>query len=366
MTGPTSIDAEQLDPYMAPGPGGTEPMVWRSPRQAPFAVTGFAWLADDGVYRRLPVEPHWPLRPEVDRLANATAGGQIRFRTDSSRIAVRVRLAGPPNMNHMPATGQCGFDVYVGEDGGTYWGVTRPVLGETEYESTLFTTPLRDSRTIGVNFPLYQGVVDVEIGLDPDAGLEAAPALPRPGRLVVYGTSITQGGCASRPGMAYPAILSRRLGIETLNLGFSGNGRGEPELAHLLAHIDNVSTFVLDYESNVPLVEDLRTTLTDFIPILRQRHRQVPIIVVAKTQRINERYDPAARATRIAKRDVQAEIVARHRDNGDDRIAFLDLGEHDFTEGSVDGVHPTDLGFVQLADLIEPVVRQWLDEAAQV
>src|SRR5690606_269350 len=103
----------------------------------------------------------------------------------------------------------------------------------------------------------------------------------RPGRLVVYGTSITQGGCASRPGMAYPSILARRLGIETLNLGFSGNGRGEPEVAHILAQLENVSCFILDYESNVPVAEDLRTTLTAFIPILRERHPDVPIIVIS-------------------------------------------------------------------------------------
>ena len=357
----TAINADQLDPYMAPGPGETDPMAWLSPQQHPFVIDGFGWLAVEGVYRRLPVSPQWPIRPEVDRLANATAGGQIRFRTDSTRVAVRVKLAGPANMNHMPATGQCGFDIYVGDDGGSYWGVARPVLDSTEYQSTFFTAPSPQMRTIALNFPLYQGVVEVQVGLDPDSAVEAAPAHPRSGRLVIYGTSITQGGCASRPGMAYPAILARRLGIETLNLGFSGNGKGEPEVARILAQLDDVSCFVLDYESNVPLVEDMRSTLIDFIPILRERHPDVPIVVINKTQRINERYDPASRETRIAKRDAQAEVVAGYQQAGDARLEFLDLGGHDLTEGSVDGVHHTDLGFVQLADLVEPTVRRWLD-----
>lgn len=356
-----AINADQLDPYMAESPDDGGPMAWLSPRQDPFRIDGFCWLERDGRYRRMPVTPDWPLRPEVDHLADATAGGQIRFRTDSGRVAVRVKLAGPPNMNHMAATGQCGFDVYVGEFGDArYWGTARPTLDSDEYSATFFTTPNRTMRTIALNFPLYQGVAEVEIGLDPDAAVEAPPAHQRPGKVVVYGTSITQGGCATRPGMAYPAILARRLGMEVVNLGFSGNGRGEPEVARTLAQLDDVACFVLDYESNVREVEDLRTTLGDFITILRERHAEVPIIVTCKTQRIQEQYDPDALENRLAKRAVQAEIVDARRQAGDTRIEFLDLGGHDLTEGSVDGVHPSDLGFLQLADLVEPALRRWI------
>ncbi|HIT76748.1 MAG TPA: SGNH/GDSL hydrolase family protein [Candidatus Avipropionibacterium avicola] len=337
------------------------PLEWHSPRQDPFALIGFCWFDQDEVYRRLPVEPDWPLPAAVERLANNTAGGQIRFRTDSTRVAVRVTLSGAPSMNHMPATGQCGFDVYVGDWGDQqYWGTAKPSLGKTEYEATFFTTPEPQSRTITLNFPLYQGVEKVEVGLDSGATTEAAPDFELPGRLVVYGTSITQGGCASRPGTAYPAELSRRLAIETVNLGFSGSGKGEQEVARTIAQIDDVSCFVLDYESNVATAADMKRTLSRFIPILRERHPQVPIVVVSKTPRIEERFDPDALADRLAKRKAQADVVTRLQRGGDEWLEFLDLGEHDLTASSVDGVHLTDGGFTQLADLVEPSVRRWV------
>lgn len=364
-TPPAAASPRPVDtrpPDGADGPqAADESLAWFSPAEAPFRLVGFCWFDQDRVHRRLPVEPDWPLPDAVDRLADHTAGGQIRFRTDSTRVAVRVRLSGPPGMNHMPATGQCGFDVYVGDFGDQqYWGTARPTLDETEYEAVFFATPEPQTRTVALNFPLYQGVEQVLVGLDADASVEAAPDFERPGRLVVYGTSITQGGCASRPGAAYPAELSRRLAIETVNLGFSGSGKGEPEVARTIAQIDEVACFVLDYESNVATAGDMRRTLRRFIPILRERHPEVPIVVASKTARIPERYDPDALADRLAKRKAQADVVARLQRAGDDRLEFLDLGDHDLSASSVDGTHLTDGGFVQLADLIEPSVRRWL------
>lgn len=358
----TAINAERLDPNMAPAPDGEgSELAWLSPREAPFAITGLCWLARDRVYRRLPVEPDWPLPPAVDSLAGATAGGQIRFRTDSTTVAVRVRLAGPANMNHMPATGQCGIDAYVGDVGDQqYWGTARPVLGEVEYAAVVFRTGESAMRSVTLNLPLYQGVVEVRVGVDADATLEPHP--PYGGdRVVIYGTSITQGGCASRPGMAYPAILGRRIDREFVNLGFSGNGKGEPEVARTIAQIDDVACFVLDYEANSGPLETYRETLAGFIPILRERHPDTPILVVSKAAFVRERRDPAYAAERVERRDAQAAIVAGLRAAGDDRVHFLDMGGVDVADGSVDGVHPTDLGFVQLADAIEPELRRLLD-----
>ena len=356
----TAVNPAQLDPLMGPSPDDGGDLAWISPRREPFHLAGFAWLAQDGVYRRLPVHPEWPIRPEVDRLADATAGGQIRFRTDSSAIAVRVTLAGPPNMNHMAATGQCGFDGYVGDCGDQHYaGTARPTLGSDRYEQIVFRTPSRQMRTITLDFPLYQGVTEVLVGLDPDAAIDAPPDYAG-GRVVVYGTSITQGGCAARPGMAYTNILSRRIPREFVNLGFSGNGRGEPEVARVIAQLDGVDCFVLDYETNVPDLETLRTTLTDFIPILRERHPLVPILVLTKPQFVQEHYDPKKAAQRRERRDVQAGIVERYRNEGDANLHFLDMLDDGFDDCTVDGSHPTDLGFLRMADRLEPVVADLL------
>ncbi|MFW6598616.1 SGNH/GDSL hydrolase family protein [Propionibacteriaceae bacterium Y2011] len=356
-----AINANELDPYMAAAPGSERELAWLSPRNAPFEVDGLGWYATEGIYRRLPVNPDWPLPEAVDRLADATAGGQLRFRTDSAVLAVKVELAGPPNMNHMPATGQCGVDAYVGEWGAQrYWGTARPVLDSSDYTAIVFDVDASEMRTVTLNLPLYQGVREVLIGVDPGAQVAAPPPFTAPGRIVVYGTSITQGGCATRPGMAWPGIVSRRLGQEVLNLGFSGNGKGEPEVARTLAQLDDVACFVLDYETNVAEAEDLRTTLTDFIPILRERHPETPILVVSKPAFHREAHAERHRQARMARRDIQREIVERHRAAGDRHVHFLDQGDLDIAEGTVDGVHPSDLGFVQLADSIEPALREAL------
>lgn len=356
----SAVNPNQLDPNMAPAPDGGAELQWHSPRDEPFVISGFPWLCSDKVYRRLPVSPDWPLPEAVDRLADSTAGGQIRFRTDSAALAVRVRLAGPPSMDHMPATGQCGFDAYVGSPGEErYWATARPVLGEDSYEVMIGRAAERGEREITLNFPLYQGVVDVQVGLDPDATLTAATPYQL-GRVVVYGTSITQGGCASRPGMAYPAILARRIPAEFVNLGFSGNGKGEPEVARTIAQIDDVAAFVLDYHANVNDPDKLHTTLTDFIPILRERHPETPILVLPRPIMAKEVVEPAATELREACRDALAGVVATVRAAGDLRVEFLDVTDTDITEGTVDGVHPTDLGFRQLADAIEPALRRLL------
>jgi len=356
----SAISPNQLDPNMAPAPDGGPDLQWVSPRREPFVISGFPWLERDNVYRRLPVAPDWPLPEAVDRLADSTAGGQIRFRTNSATLAVRVELAGPPSMDHMPATGQCGFDAYVGGPGEQrYWATARPVLGESSYEVLIGRATEGVEREITLNFPLYQGVVDVRIGLDADATV-SAPTPYELGRVVVYGTSITQGGCASRPGMAYTNILSRRIPAEVINLGFSGNGKGEPEVARSIAQIDDVACFVLDYHANVNDPEKLHTTLTDFIPILRERHPEAAILVLPRPTVAKEVVEPAVTATRVACRDALAGVVETVRAAGDTAVEFLDVSDLDITEGTVDGVHPTDLGFLQLADAIEPSLRRVL------
>ncbi len=353
----TSVQPNQLDPNMAPAPDGGPDLRWHSPKDGPFRLSGFCWLETEDRYRRLPVQPPWPLPEPVDRLADSTAGGQIRFRTDSATLAVRVELAGPPNMDHMPATGQCGFDAYVGEPGTErYWATARPRLGETHYEVMIGRADDRPEREITLNFPLYQGVVSVEIGLDPDATV-AAPTPFGLDRVVIYGTSITQGGCASRPGMAYPAILGRRIPAEFVNLGFSGNGRGEPEVARTIAQIDEVSCFVLDYHANQGNPDLLRSTGAEFIEILRERHPNTPILFMSRPSMARELVNNANRLRRITGRDTIAEVVAEARAAGDEQVHFLDVSDLDITEGTVDGVHPTDLGFLQLADLVEPTLR---------
>ena len=288
-----------------------ETLRWYLPYEAPMALQGFAWFARDRVYNRLPRQFPKPFRPEVEALATNTAGGQVRFRTDSRRVAVRVKLAGEHGMDHMPATGQCGFDCYAGEPFAQHYCATaRFNRGTTEYESLLLQAPDRQPRYVTLNFPLYQGVQEVLVGLETDAQLLPPPPYADDRPVIVYGTSITQGGCASRPGMAYTNILSRRMNRPFINLGFSGNGRGDPEVAEAIAEIPHPAGFVLDYEGNARM-EALRNTLPNFIATLRAAHPKTPILVLTCIRFARELIDPSHEQTRLQARDFQQGVVAQ-------------------------------------------------------
>ena len=237
----------------------SEPLAWHSPKAAAVPAGGAGVVCGGG--RLSPAcrcGRSGRLPAAVDALANHTAGAQIGFRSDSARVSVRVKLAGPADMDHMPATGQCGFDCYVRPDRGdsaSISGRRDTTTGRPPTNARCSTMRAPALRNFTLNFPLYQGVEEVSVGLDAGAQVLPPPpfALDRP--VVAYGTSITQGGCASRPGMAWTNILSRRLNVEFINLGFSGSGRGEPEVAATIAEIPNPACFILDYEANAGWTE---------------------------------------------------------------------------------------------------------------
>ena len=355
------IDIEKLDPNMTLEKADSKGIAWFDPRSKPFRLVGFPWIGEDKVYRRLPVKPQWPIPGAVDSLANSTAGGQIQFQSDSPKILLRVKLRQVSGMYHMPATGQSGFDLYAGGPlEQRYLATTRFNAKAKDYEVTLLNSS-KSMRHFALNFPLYNGVESVEVGVAAGATITPPDPYVDDGRIVVYGTSITQGGCAARPGMAYPNILSRRLNREFVNLGFSGNGKGEPALAKLINQIDRKKLIVLDYEANAG--ESIRKTLGPFVDLLREKDKDIPILIISKIRYAGELFGRPQLAAAQARAQFQADFVETRRAGGDRNIHFLNggslLGEH-ADECTVDGVHPTDLGFMIMADGIEPVIKKIL------
>ena len=351
------------DKNMRPNAIREEAFSWYSPTDAPFHVAGLPWFAQEKLYRRFPKHPTFPLSEAVDYLADNPAGGQIRFQTNSRHLAVRVKLSAPAGMVHMPATGQCGIDCYIGGPGQQrFLSVTKYDLTQTDYECLLMDAPQAEMRAVTLNLPLYQGVEEIFIGLDHEADILPPPAYVDDRPLIVYGTSNTQGGCASRPGMCWTNILSRRFNREVINLGFSGSGKGEADVARNIAFIPNPGGFILDYEGNAGSVL-LRETLVPFIAILRDTHPTVPMLVLSVTRFATEVVDAGLVETRRKDREFQRETVETLCRQGDAHLYFLDgaglLGE-DFAEATVDGVHPNDLGFLRQADAMEPVLRDIL------
>lgn len=371
IDGTPVLDLKPYAPAMDTPPDdlSTPEIRWHEPGTPSFPLSGLAWHASGSTpkYRRLPVVPSGAIPPSVDRLADSTAGVQLKFRTDSPVVRIRAHLAGPATMYHMPATGQCGFDLYLADtDDWEYSATGRFELHQAyQYETDVFAGPKGRVRSFLLNFPLYQGVSSLEVGLTADARIESPPEFSRSGRVVVYGTSITQGGCASRPGMLYTNILSRRLDTEFVNLGFSGSGKGEPEVVSLVASVEQPSLFILDYEANTEAAGDLGTTLPKALDLLREHHADVPIAIVSRVRFARDLTNPDSCARRDRSAEMQQTLVKKRREAGDKRIHFIDgrtlLGA-DFNECTVDGVHLTDLGFMRMADSLEPMVRSLLDD----
>jgi lysophospholipase L1-like esterase len=273
-------------------------------------------------------------------------------------------------MDHMPQTGMSGFDLYIGEPGDErFYAVSRFASGSTEFTCELFSSTVRKERNFTINFPLYKGVNELLIGMQAGASIQPPPAYRSKKPIVVYGTSITQGGCASRPGACYTNILSRRLNMPFINLGFSGSGKGEADVSRIITLIKKPALFVLDYEANCEGYDLFKKTLPAFISILRDAHAKVPILIISKNRFAQEAadYETASlnheRIYRKQCKAMQRNLVARLRKAGDLNLHFLDgstlLGK-DYWECSVDGVHPTDLGFSRMAEGIEPAIKNIL------
>lgn len=338
---------------------------WWAPDEAPLRLSGFAWYEQDRALRRLPKSSSGAVPEAVDALAEATTGGQVSLRTDARRLLVAARMAGPARMDHMPPTGQSGFDCYIGEPGAlTHAGVARFEPDRTDYVATVLDLPEAEPdrvREVVVNFPLYQGVQEVAIGIPEDAQVAAPTPYVRPGQIILYGTSVTQGGCASRPGMVHSNILGRALQMPVVNLGFSGNGRGEPEVAKVIATAPDPALFILDYEGNSGGADALARTLPEFIAILRAAHPDVPILVLTRVRYAREGAFATITERRLACRAVAREVVTSLQAQGDEQLHLFECGdlipEAVVDECSVDGAHLTDLGFWFMADGLLPVVR---------
>jgi lysophospholipase L1-like esterase len=335
------------------------------PRWIPLAdakveVAGLPWFGENkGEFWRLPVRSKETFPTPVWNLSLDPTGGRIRFRTNSTTLAVRLEWPHAPGMSNMHFFGQSGVDLYIGN---TYWGTATPDKDAAPgkvYEHVFFKDQAPTMREITLYLSLYSPVKVLAIGLDTKGAIERAPSFAVAPPVVFYGTSITQGGCASRPGMSYQAILGRRLNIDHVNLGFSGNGKGEASLARAVAEIE-AAAYVLDFAQNNPNVESLAEVYDPFIAILRERHPNIPIVAITPIYSANEvtgnRRNEQMRA--LIRRVVSQRIGA-----GDTHLQLVegsDLLGPSRVDGLVDGTHPNDLGFQWMADGLAERLRKVL------
>jgi lysophospholipase L1-like esterase len=344
---------EKLDKnFASAGPG--KDLRWVDIRE--LTLEGQGWQDTESPYDRLPGRAKERVRAPVWHLSHYSAGLVARFVTDAPAICVRWALRNKNlAMSHMPASGVSGVDLYVRQEGRWHWlGVGRPVKQVNELAIVEGLDPVE--REYRLYLPLYNGVTAVQVGVPERACLR--PAAPLPGRpIVFYGTSIVQGGVASRPGMAYPAILSRRLDRAHINLGFSGNGHMEQELAELLGELD-ACAYVLDSLPNMS-PELTGERLAPFVRTLRRRRPRTPIVLVENITYANAAFVQARRQRCVS---TNAAMFQAYRALTAEGVGGLHLQAGDVLlgadgEATVDGTHPTDLGFIRIADALESVLR---------
>ncbi len=312
-------------------------------------IEGKGWSETVAPFDRLPTHAQATVPPSVWSLSHHSAGMCFRFVTASPQIGVRWSVGGELAMPHMPASGVSGVDLYGRDSKGTlrFMSVGQP---RQQVGNQIIVTGARGApREFCVYFPLYNSTTRVEIGTAP-----GQPALPPPPRkhkpIVFYGTSITQGGCASRPGMAFTAIAARTLERAHINLGFSGSGKMELALADLLGELD-ASVFVLDCLRNMS--EDLvRERMEPFVRRLREKRPTTPILCAGDAFLDTPAEPMRSKLTR--------EAVAKLTRSGIPNLHYLPMrgAWGDDGEGTVDGVHPTDLGMSRQAAVFVKALRK--------
>ncbi len=314
-------------------------------------------------YERLPDSLQSISRAPVWRLSRNSAGLAIRFSSNSTAIAARWENLNNNYMNHMTPTGTKGLDLYAWVDGTWRFVNSARPTGKVN-EATIISHMQPIEREYMLYLPLYDGVTSLHIGVDSLSSLSqpqvAIPVRTKP--IVFYGTSILQGGCANRPGMAHTNIISRRLNREIINLGFSGNAFLDYEIAEVMSAVD-AGVYVLDFVPNAS-VEQIHEKMETFYRILRKKHSHTPVIFIEDPLFTHTLFDTHIKQEVEDKNKALNTVFRSLKAKGEKNIYLISsqnmLGQDG--EATVDGIHFTDLGMMRYANLVCPVIKKVLKQ----
>lgn len=332
----TNIERENLHFYNA-----LEPM---------FSLHGVFF--DGKGYVRMPDEISKATSHGVHVLSKCTPGGRLRFKTNSKYIALKMTTPEILHHNRMPMSGLCGFDMFSGS---RFVHTFIPPLAAKDNYELIYDFQTEELREITLHFPLYNEVSELYIGLDSTADIMPPEPYLTELPVVYYGSSITQGGSASKPSSCYQNLLSLFLNIDHINLGFSGNAKGETIMAEYIANL-KMSAFVMDYDYNAPTPEHLKETHEPFYKIIRKSHPEIPVLFLSRPRYYLSEED-------VIRLNIVEETYKSALRNGEN-VYFIEgntLMNGEIKDlGTVDGTHPTDLGFFSMAKRIEPVLKEML------
>lgn len=313
-------------------------------------------------FDRFPSSAQKTVTKSVWNLSRHSAGMMVRFKTDATAIHVDYNLLSSSlAMPHMPATGVSGIDLYARDsDGNWRWvQVTRPQAKHVKAELVKGLAP--GLREYAAYLPLYNGIDSLSIGVS--SGSKFEPLQPREKPLVFYGTSITHGACASRPGMVHTAILGRRFDMPVVNLGFSGNGKMDKAVGDLLIEID-ASIYVIDCLPNM----NAKLVAEKCVPLVRQIRAAkpgTPIVLVEDRRNTNSWIIPSRESHHTANHQALKDAFETLKTDAVRLLYYVDGDALYGTDGdgATDGSHANDLGFMRQAGVFEPILRTALDAA---
>lgn len=335
----------------------SEGYIYLDTQFAPFVLGGMENPKNNcGEYYRLDATKKEIYSDANRSLAACTPGGTVRFATDAEEISVRVTLRGANvGMHHFCDRGVFGIDAYIGT--GTkrnYVGGQMQTFADSSSMNcgTLYLP--KGIKEVMIDLPLYSGISKLEVGFHRNA-LIGEPTERKYKPIGFYGSSITQGGCVSRPGNSYCNVICRALDADCRNFGFSGSAMGEKEVAEYIASCE-MSCFVMDYDYNSPSVEHLRSTHEPFFRIIRDNNPDLPVVFVTHPFYAKKTDDDEARI-KVVRQTYKNAVSA-----GDKKVWFVDSS--DFFDDdmrdmfTVDNLHPNDLGQMAMAMEIFPAVKK--------
>lgn len=332
-------------------------LVWYDAAKAPFVLYGITDAYDGEAYRRMPKEIGDNTSGGVKELNYHTSGVRSRFCTDSPCIAIKVVYPGVSKMSHMPISGNAGFDIFKAVSGKYFLaGAVRPEHScVNDFESIIYRGSAVKTDFV-LNFPLYNGVRKVYIGVKEGSAFYEPAGYINDKPVIFYGSSITQGGCATRPGNTYQNFLSRELDMDYINLGFSGNAKGEQIIADFMASL-SMSVFVSDYDYNPTTAEYLEATHYNLYETVRRSHPDIPYIMVTLPT-------PSCCTGETWRRKIVMQSYIRALDAGDNNVYFIDgdslFAGSEYDACTVDICHPNDMGFYRMARGMMPILKKLL------
>ncbi len=323
----------------------------------PFKIYGLILPeGPDGVFKRIPTKNAKEVSDKVYSLHTHTAGGRVRFKTNSRAIAIFAKMHSVGKMSNFSITGSAGFDMYVNNRFNKT--VFTPPFDMSDGYSNIIWLSSKEKKNIEINFPLYSGVKQLLIGLEKGSSVSEPEGYRYNKPIVYYGSSITQGGCASRPGNTYQAVVSRRFNMDFINLGFAGAAKAERKIAEYISGID-MNIFVYDYDHNADNPEMLEKTHKRMFDIIRRKNPTLPIIMMTRPMFYSD--DDTEKRANIIKGTYENALK-----EGDSNVYFIDgvkmmHGFDTYNDGiTVDSWHPNDYGFALMAKAVGDTVEKIL------